>query len=224
MCHRSHCSLFPSHEPFAQILPIYLNWFLPLQFRSNHPCQGRPVWWCPVATVDAADDQPRRVPRIPPSKYVPETHPSRVEGSGGTPNSRRSKTCRPQTASSQISDAHHLQSQWVLARTSRLDNGCHDPWDGVNGFSWSGSSETKVRGLLLMQASISWRVVSNSARVKQFPPTVFLRADFTDLTSLSHHPPHQGELGAMNRHSGVRGPNWPRILSGAATNPLALSG
>ena len=127
MCHRSHCSLFPSHEPFAQILPIYLNWFLPPQFGSNHPCQGRPVWWCPVATVDGADDQPRRVPRIPPSKYVPETHPSRVEGSGGTPNSRRSKTCRPQTASSQISDAHHLQSQWVLARTSRLGNGRHDP-------------------------------------------------------------------------------------------------
>ena len=44
-----------------------------------------------------------------------------------------------------------------------------------------------------------YQVVSNSARVKQFPPTVFLRADFTDLTSLSHHPPHQGELGAMNR-------------------------
>ena len=35
----------------------------------------------------------------------------------------------------------------------------------------------------------------------------FLRADFTDLTSLSHHPPHQGELGAMNRYSGVKGPN-----------------
>ena len=127
MCHRSHCSLFPSHEPFAQILPIYLNWFLPLQFRSNHPCQGRPVWWCPVATVDAADDQPRRAPRIPPSKYVLETHPSRLEGSGGTPNSRRPKTCRPQTASGQISDAHHLQSQWVLAQTSRLGNGRHDP-------------------------------------------------------------------------------------------------
>ena len=127
MCHRSHCSLFPSHEPFAQILPIYLNWFLPPRFGSNHPCQGRPVWWCPVAIVDAADDQCQRVPRIPPSKYVPVTHPSRVEGFGGTPNSRRSKTCRPQTASSQISDAHHLQSQWMLARTSRLGNGLHDP-------------------------------------------------------------------------------------------------
>ena len=36
---------------------------------------------------------------------------------------------------------------------------------------------------------------------EQFPLTVFLKADFVNLTSLSHHTPHLGNLGVMNRHS-----------------------
>ena len=171
----------------------------------------------------AADDQPRRAPWIPPSKYVPGTHPSRVEGSGGTPNSRRPETCQPQTASAQISDVHHLQFQWLLARSSRSGNGGHDPTrNGMVSKASLDPDHQKQRWGVCNWYRLQFHV-SNSARAKQFPPTVFLRADFTDMTSLSNHPPNQGELGGMNRHSGVRGSNWPRILSGAATNPLALS-
>ena len=50
-------------------------------------------------------------------------------------------------------------------------------------------------------------VVSNSDLVRRRVPKHFYKEPFTDLTILSHMPPHQGESGMINRQSGDRGPN-----------------
>ena len=50
-------------------------------------------------------------------------------------------------------------------------------------------------------------VVSSSERERQFAPTVFFRAPFMERTRRSHQPPHQGESGVINLHSGAKRPN-----------------
>ena len=76
-------------------------------------------------------------------------------------------------------------------------------WAGVRGAEYAGSSPTNVRGRELRQASISCRTVSNSVLDRVNNPTDRLMADFIEALSLSHQPPHQGALGAMNSHCGL---------------------
>ena len=71
--------------------------------------------------------------------------------------------------------------------------------DGVIGGAASTPSPTKVRGRELTQHSISSSTVSNSFLERQRDPSDLRRPTFTARTSLSHHPPHQGECGTMNR-------------------------
>ena len=66
-------------------------------------------------------------------------------------------------------------------------------------------------------------VVSSSEWERQLAPTVFFRAPFMERTRRSHQPPHQGESGAINLHSGAKRPNCLCNWEGLATKPLALS-
>ena len=96
-------------------------------------------------------------------------------------------------------------------------------WAGVRGAEYAGSSPTNVRGRELRQASISYRTVSNSVLDRVNNPTDRLMADFIEALSLSHQPPHQGALGAMNSHCGLRCPNCSSNKPGATLNAFALS-
>jgi hypothetical protein len=53
-------------------------------------------------------------------------------------------------------------------------------------------------GLEFRAASMLTRVVANSSSVACDCPNTFLRHLFVVPTFLSHHPPHQAALGAMN--------------------------
>ncbi|KRX39785.1 hypothetical protein T05_13688 [Trichinella murrelli] len=59
-------------------------------------------------------------------------------------------------------------------------------WKGVSGFGSLGSSPTKVKGLLLIRASISQSTVRNSSSSSRVFPNTFFNNSFTVRTILSH--------------------------------------
>ena len=80
-----------------------------------------------------------------------------------------------------------------------------------------------TKGLELIQASTSNRVVSNSHLEKHLVPNVLRRDDLTEFIRRCHQPHHHGARGAMNLHLGAKGPNICARLSEAETNVWALS-
>ncbi len=63
------------------------------------------------------------------------------------------------------------------------------------------SSAINVRGREFTIASMSVRVAYSSVLLRAVLPKTFQSGVFTDVTSLSHHPPLHGDLSAINFHS-----------------------
>ena len=75
--------------------------------------------------------------------------------------------------------------------------------EGVSGSSRS-SAAMKVSGLELRVTSISTTSVDRSLQDSLECPMTFLRHLFTDHTSISKKPPHQGAFSKLKHHSFLR--------------------
>lgn len=95
--------------------------------------------------------------------------------------------------------------------TARLTTRPIRKWAGVSGCTASTASPTNVIGREFTHASISIKTVLSSCCVRQRTPRVFFNADLIDRINRSHHPPHHGDLGAMNFHLGAHAWNDSRI-------------